>query len=280
MRRPPLWKPLAVMVVSAVTATAVYLVARPGPSPRNDPTVATHTTMSVSPSQTAPVVVLRQSFVADPPFGSGFITHGTYLQVSGVDHLEAVNAALRQLIIDDQARDRINFAPLTPAATTPPGEYGSGPGKQPTISATSMIVSVLLGTEVVPPDGEWHDSWVSATLLVPSAHPVLLASLFTDSSLGLAAVAAAAKQYLLTNVPCAAEALADPGGGDVAAAGLDPGTPENHRHFAMVRAGLVIGFEQEQVGPHACGNFTATVAWSTIRSLLSPVGTWLVDRLR
>jgi len=275
MTRPPLWKPLVALLVAATTATAFYAVRHhhSGAPPRTA-AGGSPAAPRASRSQPAPVVVLRQSFVADPPFGSGFLTHGTYLQVSGVDHLDAVNAALHQLIVDDQAQDRTKFAELTLWATTPPGEYGSGPGKPPAISASSVIVSALLATEAVPPDGEWDDSWVSATLLVPSAHPVLLDSLFTDPMQGLAAVAAAAKDYLLANVPCVADPLNDP------TDGLDPTNSATYQHFAITPAGLVIGFEQLQIGPHSCGSVTATVPWPTIRPLMSPVGTWLITQLR
>lgn len=274
MTRQSLWKPLVILLVVATTATAFYAVRRHVGGAPHRRAAGGSPAPEASRSQTVPVVALRQSFEADPPFGSGFLTHGTYLQVSGVDHLDAVNAALRQLIVDDQTQDRARFAELTPGATTPPGEYGSGPGKPPAISASSVIVSALLATEAVPPDGEWHDSWVSATLLVPSAHPVQLASMFTDPAQGLAAVAAATKDYLLANVPCVAVPLNDP------TDGLDPTNPANYQHFALTPAGLVIGLEQQQVGSQSCGSLTATVIWPTIKPLMSPVGVWLVAQLR
>jgi hypothetical protein len=51
-----------------------------------------------------PVVPLTQRLVPDPPYGPEYDTSGTYPQFSGVDGLDAVNAALRKLIVDDQAR--------------------------------------------------------------------------------------------------------------------------------------------------------------------------------
>jgi hypothetical protein len=272
--RPAGWRVLVVIAVMAATATVIYVLHQH----RSGAHTATHPAAEPSPS--AAIVQLRQSFLPDPPYGPGVTTRGTYVQVSGFAGLDTVNAALRQLIVDDQAQDRAVLAQGGPWATTPPGEYGSGPGEQPAISASSVVVSVLLKTEIAPPDGEFHESWVSATLLVPSAHPVQLASLFADPTRGLAAISAAAKEYLLANVPCVAQALTSQIAGDVAAAGLDPTTPTNFQHFATTPNGLVIGFDQEQIGPHACGNVAATIAWNTLRPLLSPVGAWLTGQLR
>jgi hypothetical protein len=280
MSRPPSWKILIIVAVAAGTATIVYTLRQHNPGVHTGNAAATHARSVTSPSPTSAIVKLTQSFVADPPYGSGFITHGTYLQVSGVNGLEAVNAALRQLIVDDQAQDRSNLAQPATGTTTPPGEYGSGPSEPPAISASSGVVSVLLKTEVVPPDGQSYDSWVSATLLVPSAHPVQLISLFKEPRSGMAAVAAAAKDYLIANVPCAARALKDPTVGDTFAGGLNPAAPENYKHFAITPNGLIIGFAQEQVGPHSCGSFTATVGWTTLKPILSPVGALLLNQLR
>jgi hypothetical protein len=279
MKRPAIWRLLVIVSVAAMTVTVIYSVRQHNGRALTIIATASRPALATSPSRSTPIVRLRQSFVTDPPFGSGFTTHGTYLQVSGVDGLDAINVALRKLVLDDQAQDRADLAQLTLQKTTPPGEYGSGPGDPAAVSANSVVVSVLLKTEMAPPDGEFRESWVSATLLVPSAHPVQLDSLFADPIRGLSAIAGSARDYLLTHVPCAAQALTDPTGGGDAATGLDPTNPENFQHFAMTPDGLVIGFEQNQIGPHACGNLTAMVDWNTLRPLLSPVGAWLINQL-
>ena len=57
----------------------------------------------------ASVQKLVQHYVADPPFGVGHTTTGSYLQVSGIPGLTAVDIALRNLIISERAAIRANF---------------------------------------------------------------------------------------------------------------------------------------------------------------------------
>ena len=52
--------------------------------------------------------------MADPQFGVGHTTTGSYLQVSGIPGLTAVNIALRNLIISEQAAIRANFRKYNP----------------------------------------------------------------------------------------------------------------------------------------------------------------------
>jgi hypothetical protein len=82
--------------------------------------------------------------VADPQFGVGHTTTGSYLQVSGIPGLTAVNIALRNLIISEQAAIRANFRKYNPPSPgVGPGIYQSDPG-QGKISASTAVVSVLI----------------------------------------------------------------------------------------------------------------------------------------
>jgi Protein of unknown function (DUF3298) len=224
------------------------------------------------------VVRLDQHLVADPPDGASWDTSGSYLQVSGVSGLEAVNSALRNVIAQDEQELRQRFERSGSSDVQSVGDYSSSPGEG-YISASSAVVSMLIPTNSAFPGGRHGNAWVSGTFLVPSATPVTLSSLFADPSVGMAAVAAAARAQFLATDSCVRQAITDPVFGSVPAAGLDP-TLENYQNFALTPAGLTIGFPQGQIASNACDRQMVTIEWPQLQPLLSPAGLDLVGRLR
>lgn len=229
----------------------------------------------------APAVhALDQHLLPDPDYGPGYTTSGSYLQVSGADGLDAVNAALRRLIADDQQRLRDAYTQIygssPPQAGVGPGVYASDPAHG-RISASTAVVSVLIPTTGIFPGGNDGDSWVSATLQVPSAKPVTLSSLFTDPARGLQALSDAAGTHFQTGDSCIADQLTDPTSPywqDLAP------TADNYKHFAITPSGITIGFEQGQIGIEACDRQSFTVGWPQVQNLLSPAGKTIVAGLR
>ena len=128
----------------------------------------------------------------------GIATSGTYPQVRGgnVD-LQAVNAALREVILADQhsfgpyarkTRKELE-GPSGPswAHTSPllPGRYRTTVDRK-LVSASAMVVSALLPATTEVFDGQpGGDGWQSMTVRVPSGNPVTISQLFADRSRGL-----------------------------------------------------------------------------------------------
>jgi pimeloyl-ACP methyl ester carboxylesterase len=226
----------------------------------------------------ASVQKLGEQLVPDPPFGVGYTTSGSYLQVSGIPGLSAVNTALRSLITSDQAAIRANFSKYPPPlASAGQGTYQSEPD-QGEISASTALVSVLTPTVGLYPGGNDGAGWVSATVLVPSAKQITLPSLFISESPGLSALARIVRAALLTVNSCVQQAVTGPYGGPWER-GFDP-TLANYQHFAMTPGGLAIGLGQGQVADEACGAPEVTIRWAQLQPYLSPLATQLISELR
>lgn len=228
------------------------------------------------------VTRLSVSYHADPAFGDGYQTSGSYVQVSGIDGLGAVNTALRDLIVDDQKRDRTTFSSYGPGpAGSGPGIYSSQPDKG-SVSASSAVVSVLIPTDAIFPGGNDGSGWLSSTLLVPSAGKVTLDQLWADSSgAGLDALATAASAKVLASNPCIAQQEQQEGdaNGTTFGGGIAP-TARNYANFALTPSGLAIGFAQGQLAAEACDTTKVVVPWSTLRPYLSATAKQLITELR
>jgi len=222
------------------------------------------------------LITLSHYLVPDPPFGQGFTTDGNYIQVSGMDGLGAVNAILKNLIVQDQQNDQTtNQDYMTQCRNkTTDCWYSSGSRVgQLFLSASSSVVSVLIPTDVSY-GGVSNESWVSATLSTQTAQPITFADLFSDSSQALVAISDAAQAELLATNQCVAE---DP---NTLSQGLDPTNPDNFKHFAISPSGLSIGFDRYQLGIGACGGPSVTIPWSQLQSYLSSNGNQTVSLLR
>jgi len=221
------------------------------------------------------LITLSHYLVPDPPFGQGFTTDGDYVQVSGINGLEAVNAVLKNLIVQDQQKDQTtNQDYISQCRITQGCSYDSGSAEgQLFISASSSVVSVLMPTNVNY-GGVNNESWVSATLSTQTARPITYANLFSDTSQALVAISDAARAELLATNNCV---TADP---NALNQGLDPTNPNNFKHYAISPSGLTIGFDRYQLGIGACGGPSVTIPWSQLQSYLSLDGKQTVSLLR
>ncbi len=220
------------------------------------------------------LIALHHYLVPDPPFGQGFTTNGNYIQVSGIDGLEAVNTVLKNLIVQDQQKDQTNQDYINQCRNkTQDCWYSSGSADgQLVISASSSVVSVLIPTSVSY-GGVSNESWVSTTLSTQTAQPITYADLFSTSQ-ALVAISDAARAELLTTNECVT--------GDLNALhqGLDPTNPDNFKHYAISPSGLSIGFDRYQLGIGTCGGPSVTILWSQLQSFLSLHGRQTVNQLR
>jgi hypothetical protein len=221
------------------------------------------------------LITLNHYLVPDPPFGQGFSTDGDYVQVSGMNGLAAVNAALKNLIVQDQQNDQTtNPDYINQCRTTQQCSYSSGSTiDQLFISASSSVVSVLIPTDVNY-GGVGNESWVSATLSTQTAQPITYTDLFSDTSQALVAISDAAQTELLATNSCLST---DP---NTLNQGLDPTNPNNFKHYAISPSGLSIGFDRYQLGIGACGGPSVTIPWSQLQSYLNLNGSQTVSMLR
>lgn len=194
---------------------------------------------------------------------------GTYPQVlrSGM-YLRRVNAALREAILADQRA-------YTPGALAEVrgnhryhGVYKTYPLYPPEpqlISASTVVVSTLIPTLELYPEGNDGEGWISTTVLVPSGKTVTISDLFTEPRLGIAALARAWKEQIRVHRPRIWRYWLPP-----------RAAAQNFQNYALTRAGLTVG----DVGGGACGRFFATVSYSVLRSYLSPLGRKLIASAR
>lgn len=222
------------------------------------------------------LIALSHYLVPDPPFGQGFTTNGNYVQVSGISSLDAVNAILKNLIVQDQQKDQTTNPDYMTQCRNKTADcwYTSGSTEgQLFISASSSVVSVLIPTSVSY-GGVSNESWVSATLSTQNAQPITYGSLFSDTSQALAAISDAARAELIATNSCVA---ADP---NALNQGLDPTNPDNFKHYAISPSGLTIGFDRYQLGIGACGGPSVTIPWTQLQSYLSLDGKQTISLLR
>lgn len=222
------------------------------------------------------LITLSHYLVPDPPFGQGFTTDGNYVQVSGIDGLGAVNAMLKNLIVQDQQNDQTTNPDYMTQCRNKTADcwYGSGSTVgQLSISASSSVVSVLIPTNVNY-GGVSNESWVSATISTQTTQPITFADLFSDTSQALVAISDAAREELLATNECVSEDL------NALNQGLDPTNPDNFKHYAISPSGLSIGFDRYQLGIGACGGPSVTIPWSQLQSYLSLDGNQTVSLLR
>jgi hypothetical protein len=215
----------------------------------------------------APLTVVKAS---TPTFRvPHYDTRGTYPQArgSGLD-LRKVNAALREGVLADQRA----YAPDARKAARMPNPYRGvyRTSVDPRLlSASTVVVSALLPATELYPGGSLGKGWLAMTVRVPSAAPVRINQLFTESSRGLQVLADAWKaEFRRANPaawPCVGLHLSD----------YRP-APSNYRYFALTPRGIAVGFWQEP----ACNRLQATVSYALLRPYLSSLGKQLVNGVR
>jgi hypothetical protein len=259
-------KPIRLLVVLTVTAgtSALTLAAS---STATDPPRAS--LLRIVPRPTPPLRVPH------------YRTRGTYPQVSRhATDLRRVNAALRDTVLAEQRR----YAPVALAqeARSPdPIRLGyKGLFRTSTVprfmSANTVGVSALIPLDEIFPGGHEAGYWLSVTVLVPSGSQVRLPDLFTNRSVALRTIAAAARRTLARKSRCVRDSLArDPR----LERGFAP-TVKNYRRFALTARGLTIGFPIGQVALGICNRLEVTVPYAALSSGLSRLGRDLITAIQ
>jgi len=220
-----------------------------------------------------PTTVLRLSvFEAPTPRFPvpRYDTSGTYPQVRRGDiDLRAVNAALRRVVLEDQQR----YSPSARAAAKVAGKDARGVYQTSVdrrlLSASTVVVSVLMPAIELYPGGTEGSGWVAGTVRVPSGAAVTLTDLFVRPAQALPVLAREWKAQLRRTTPrrwvCVTQLPSL----------LRPST-SNYRNFALIPRGLAVGIH----GHASCAGFQATVPYASLRPYLSKLGLRLVSGVR
>jgi hypothetical protein len=225
---------------------------------------------------------LTLSETAIPPLQvPHYKTSGTVPQVSGGrTSLSAVNANLRRAIVKDEE----NYAPSARQAVEENQDGGSdGEGIYETspirtlMSASTVVVSVLIPTEKLYPLGNDGAEWISTTVRVPSGSPVSFLDLFSNPSGGLKTLARVAGIEAWKGNPC----LRTPGYKTfVDASFWRHPTVSTFETYALTPRGLSVGFPNGEFGAEACGRIAVTVPYATMRPYLSSLARRLISGVR
>ena len=232
--------------------------------PASTPTARASTTVNTSP---VPVLVDEPAFKAQ----------GTYVKFSGVPGLEGVNDAVARLVSADL--DRTNeTAERLRASSNPPGDdVVTYEVNTETVSVTSDIVSVLLRVSWASSRGAVvNDYWLSLTTTIPRATMIEIKDLFTSPNDVAPLLADLTKQASRTSNACLRSAIGD-------SLSLDSSNwydLATYDTFALTAAGLLVAFNDYDIGPGACGATTITIPWSGLDAALNVSTKEWVDQLR
>lgn len=257
----PLEPGLVVVIVFACLALTTSVGCQTSGSSK-EPGVSTTASRSAGGVSSLKVVA-----AATPPLRvRRYVTSGTYPNVRGSFDLSAVNATLRQTIRDDQNEYLPTARKSVAIKNRYHGIYETFIDRN-LLSASTVVVSALMPATKLYPGGNDGQTWVAATVQVPSGKAIPLNELFVDLSRALPVLARDWKAQIRGTRfwPCVAK---DPGA-------YRP-SPRNFRHFALTPHGLVFGFWQEP----ACPRLQAAVPYRAVRPYLSRLGIQLVKGVR
>jgi hypothetical protein len=139
------------------------------------------------------------------------------------------------------------------------------------LSASDVVVSVLMHADSVPPGATFSYDWASVTIDVSTNRLVSLPELFQHPGLGLSTVGNSIRRDIEQRSACVRRFPN--------ARGFQP-RESNFRYFALTPAGLLIGLSAGAVGPRVCGWFSAAIPYSVLRKELSPEGARLIAGVR
>jgi hypothetical protein len=237
---------------------------------------------AVPPASGRPVA-LRVTEAPTPKLAvPNYRTRGTYPQVAGGrTSLAAVNAALTDVVRSEQRRyariARQNQENFPPPPQSGPGLFATNfRARSSVISASSVVVSTLIPLTRLLPSGNDGDTWLSATIRVPSGTAVSVGDLFAVRSRGLRALAAAVRGQVIASNSCVKQSIDDL---PMLARGFAP-TRSNYQYFALTARGMVIGLTQAQVSFPPCNRVRTTVPYSKLRANLSPLAKKLIAGVR
>jgi hypothetical protein len=187
--------------------------------------------------------------------------------------VDMINAKLRSIVIKDetsslvQARAYYTTDKSLGQELITPAHYEVWPSKK-LMSASTLLVSVLLPTESTMPGGVNTMYWLSATLLVPTGTSINLSDIFSNPKTGLQLIARIAKRLVLKANNCVNSSYHDRINRHFFDLGIAP-TISNYDDFVFTSSGLDIGFSQGQLAGDSCRITLITIPFNMISSQLN-----------
>jgi hypothetical protein len=231
-----------------------------------------------SQSQRPPVRSLKVSLSKTPHLPMpAMVTSGSFpLFTDPRIDLSRVNVVVRRVVLDDERRFRARALHVDPR--TAPGVYNTSPDLR-LVSASTVVVSVLLPAVKLYPSGNDGASWISVTVAVATGRAIGIADIFEDSARGLHALAAEAYNRLRATNTCVKGSVDDRILGRDFSRGFQP-TAANYKYTALLPRGVTVGFPVGQVAAPACGRVSVRVPYSTVRPYLNDLGRALIRGVR
>ncbi len=143
------------------------------------------------------------------------------------------------------------------------------------VSASSLVVSALIPTLQLYPGGTDGMEWFSLTVQEPAGRQIHLRDLFRNPSVGMKLVARETRHRMLSADPWLRAYVKGPDTVGSNASGFNP-SGDNYSHFALTVHGLVIGFDNLQLGYG--GPLNVTIPYAAIDGRMSKLGKTLVFR--
>jgi len=196
---------------------------------------------------------------------------GVYPQVTHARmNLGKTNRALRRAIQNDQRAYAPSARKETSFNKVYYGEYSTSLDRR-LMSASTVVVSVLMPVLRLFPDGIEGKGWLSVTVDVASGKTVSIEELFTDSVLGVRILAGAWITKARSGQKDMWEHCIKPR----LSTHYKP-DDEHFRYFALTPRGVAVGFRQEP----ACHRAIEVVPYAIISPYLSTLGRKLVAGVR
>lgn len=204
------------------------------------------------------------------------IVHGMYPVLAGsAPGSDRVNKELRRAVVSEEEGFRRLLASMRPhmpasARRALHGGFEMTFSRLPA-SASDELVSVLMKANECVPGCTHSGTWFSMSVQVPAGTRITLRSLFAKPTRALKALAGMVTRRVTTVNGCVRRYL-DP-------VGFAP-TWKNYRFFALLPAGLAIGFPTSQVSLPVCGRISVVLPYRSLDSYLGPLGRRLIAAVR
>ncbi|MFI6066879.1 hypothetical protein ACIA47_16710 [Micromonospora sp. NPDC051227] len=194
-----------------------------------------------------------------------------YLQVTGIDGLDATNRALATLFTHDPATVAARMSLPAGSAIT----YHQRSSRNAVVHTNGALVSILAPVSAESVEGFVTDYWLATTLTVPQAAEVKITDLFSSPTAATDALSDLVRRRLPHSDDECIKGSWDP---DYASA-QQWHASDTYAKFAMTPDGLVIGFAKGRLIPPPCGIFRMTFSWEELRPLMADRGRRLVAQL-
>lgn len=204
--------------------------------------------------------------------GPGYAITGSYPELSGAKNAGAFNGYVSAVVREEESVFKQGLGDM--ASSFSPADLA---GMTSTLAIRSSIVAtstnfvgILLSTDdyLVGMAHPAH-AMASVNFDLATGRDIALGDLFAPGSDYLAVIASSSAADVARQIRegayASSQSYIDQSGG------LLP-DPANFQVFSITPEGLIVYFQEYQVGPYASGRTSTTIPWSALSGILNPVG--------